>query len=103
MWVKIAWPLDLSESLAALTVTVCAVSQSAVVKVSVAGLAVRSASPPDCFATLTVTGPVGKVSSTTVQVAVSPSVTDNDGGSTLTPAVSSSSSVAVTGSMLMPL
>ena len=59
-------PANPSSSSSAVTVTVCVVSQSVVLKVSMVGLAVRSASLANVLATVTVTAAVGSVSSTTV-------------------------------------
>jgi hypothetical protein len=56
---KVAVPLAVSASSPALTVTVCGVDQLEVVKVRLVGLLVRSASPPDAGATLTVVVAVG--------------------------------------------
>ena len=60
----VASPSATSASSAALTVTVCAVDQFAVVKVSAAVDRLRSLSP--VFASVTVTCPLGAASSTRV-------------------------------------
>ena len=60
------------------------------------GLTVRSASPSDCFATLTVTAADGAVANTTVYSAVDPSATDSASGVTVAAGFSVSDSVAVT-------
>ena len=73
MWVSVAVSVSPSASGAALTVTVCGVFQLIVVNVSVSctpGSAfvsnVTSVLPPDARATLTVTSPVGCLTSRTV-------------------------------------
>ena len=98
----VAAPSTASSSAAAFTVTVRAVDQSAGVNVSVAGVTVRSASPPDRLATDTVTAAVGRVSRTTSYAAVPPSGTASARSDTDTPAVSPSDSVAVTPATATP-
>jgi hypothetical protein len=74
---KVALPLAVSAlSSAALTVTGCGVDQFEVVKVRLAGAAVKSASPPETRATLTVTVETGCEESRTVNEELDPSGTD---------------------------
>ena len=93
-----------SASSAALTVTVCAVLQLPVVKVSDVGLAVRSASSsaPPRLATATVTFASGTAVSCTVYAAVAPSTTVRRVFERSTALKSSSTSVAVTLATAMP-
>ena len=95
VWVMVAVPSAASVSSAAETITRCGRSQPLVVKVSCAGLNVRSASPPDRFARSTYTVADGRVASRIVYVAEPPSGTDRLVVDSITPTVSSSSSVAV--------
>ena len=62
----VAVSVSVSASSAAPTVTVCAPSQSAAVKVSDGGATLTSALPPAALATDTVTAPVGAEASATV-------------------------------------
>ena len=87
----VAVPSAVSESCFAVAVTVCAVLQLVVPKVSDAGLTVRSASPPLLRATATVTLEVGAAFSFTVQVAEPPSGTVTlEGASTMLRSLSAS-------------
>ena len=98
---KLPTPSRPSSSSVADTVTVCDVSQSVVLKVSVVGLAVRSASLFAPFATVTVTAAVGAAFSTIVYSALPPSGTRSGfvGSVNFAPG-SLSTSVAVTESIL---
>ena len=82
-----------SSSSPALTVTVCAVFQVPVVKVSDVSLKVTSVLS---LARVTVTSPVGSVASCTVKVPDAPSFTVSAVGVRVSPAVSSSSTLTVT-------
>ena len=84
-----------------MTVTVCGVSQSVVVKVRLVLSRAKSLSvaPP----MVTVTSPVGAVSSTTVYVTVAPSSIPSVLSEMVTPAVSSSSIVTDTLPAAAPL
>src|SRR6187431_2496032 len=90
-------------SLTPVTGTVCAMFQVVAVKVSEAGDTVASAMFDD--ASGTVTSPVGCEVSTIVKVAVEPaaSVTTSGPPETVTPAVSSSMVVTLTGAGVLPL
>ena len=86
--------MSVSESFTPLTVTVCVVSQSAVVKVRLAGDAV--AAPVSSEETATVTLPLGCVASFTVKVPLPASPTVSEEALTTRFAVSSSVTLTLT-------
>ena len=93
------WPITAVSSLesvssAVLTVTVCSAFQLPVVKVSAPDTVISVS--PLVRDGVTVTGAVGSVSSTTVYVSLSPSAISRSDSETVSPRVSSSSSVSVT-------
>ena len=81
-----------SSSSSAVTITVCAVDQLPVVKVSVVSLA----ETPEGTVSVTVTLPVGRALSLTSRLTVRPSVTSAIAGSTWIPGWSLSVTVTVT-------
>ena len=75
MNVAVPWAESSPLSSAAVTVTVCVPLQLPVVNSSVLLFTVRSVSPPDALAIVTVTVPAGCAASFTVYVSVPPSGT----------------------------